>query len=182
MKKNKKHQKRMPSNRADKKVLSQDAINLLIENLRLSQDNAKLSAWVLSWKTAWFDQRDISGKAAWQMPPEGYGKTSNEVNTIHIFDFKLDQPCSAEETKARVAKAKEVSKEYMIPKTNWDIIQKETERQEKVPRVFGSAAGKIYYQTKNIPIDLFSNLDQVEHDKLIIKYDAWQTYLNRLRE
>jgi len=163
--------------RANKKVLCAESLYELIvkfniENSKQEQEIAQLNGKVLSWKTAWFEQRDISGKAAWQMPPEGYGRPSNEVNTMHIFDFKLEQPCSAEETKTRIAKAKEVRKEYMTPVA------------EKKPRVFGSSTQSIKILEENIPIDLFETGPQASGatGKPVIKYDAWTTYLDTLRQ
>jgi hypothetical protein len=193
--------------RANKKVLCAETIYEMIvkydsEKLKLNQEIVKLNASILFWKDGWFEQRAETGKAAWAMPPEGYGRPSNEVNTMHIFDFKLEQPCSAEETKERIAKAKEIRKEYMTPvsekkATKLELAKKRVEleagkeyymtpKSEVKPRVFGSAASLDFYKrlAECSAIDPFENEPQASRPtgKPIIKYDEWTTYLNRLRQ
>ena len=40
----------------------------------LHRENARLRADLESWKDAWHKMRLIAGRAAWDMPPEGYGR------------------------------------------------------------------------------------------------------------
>ncbi len=55
-------------------VSSAELEKLSAEIAKLQAENSKLKDDVAAWKTAWFHQRDVTGRVAWEFPPVRYIK------------------------------------------------------------------------------------------------------------